>query len=105
LAWAAGSAGNAPRRCWRRWTWAIASTTARESRAVANEPRVILADEPTGDLDREAGLRIMELLAELRREHGLTVVLVTHNPDLAATAPRTVRVLDGRVVANGQPTG
>jgi putative ABC transport system ATP-binding protein len=75
------------------------------ARAVANEPRVILADEPTGDLDREAGLRIMELLAELRREHGLTVVLVTHNPDLAATAPRTVRVLDGRVVANGQPTG
>ncbi len=55
----------------------------------------------TGDLDREAGLRIMELLAELRRARGLTVVLVTHNPDLAAAAPRTVRILDGRVVAIG----
>jgi putative ABC transport system ATP-binding protein len=74
------------------------------ARAVVNEPRLVLADEPTGDLDREAGLRIMELLAELRRQRGLTVVLVTHNPDLAAAAPRTVRILDGRVVANGQPT-
>jgi putative ABC transport system ATP-binding protein len=74
------------------------------ARAVVNEPRLVLADEPTGDLDREAGLRIMELLAELRRARGLTVVLVTHNPDLAAAAPRAVRVLDGRIVANGQPT-
>jgi putative ABC transport system ATP-binding protein len=73
------------------------------ARAVVNEPRLVLADEPTGDLDRGAGLRIMELLAELRRARNLTVVLVTHNPDLAAAAPRTVRVLDGRVVANGQP--
>ncbi|MHC4141081.1 MAG: ABC transporter ATP-binding protein [Planctomycetota bacterium] len=75
------------------------------ARAVVNEPRLILADEPTGDLDREAGLRIMELLAQLRRQRGLTVVLVTHNPDLAAVAPRTVRVLDGRVVTNGQANG
>jgi putative ABC transport system ATP-binding protein len=75
------------------------------ARAVVNEPRLVLADEPTGDLDREAGQRIMELLAELRRARGLTVVLVTHNPDLAAAAPRTVRILDGRVVANEQPTG
>jgi putative ABC transport system ATP-binding protein len=74
------------------------------ARAVVNEPRLVLADETTGDLDREAGLRIMELLAELRRARGLTVVLVTHNPDLAAAAPRAVRVLDGRIVANGQPT-
>jgi putative ABC transport system ATP-binding protein len=75
------------------------------ARAVANEPRVILADEPTGDLDRDAGRRIMELLAELRRTRDLTLVLVTHNPDLAAEAPRTVRILDGRVVADAQSTG
>ncbi|MHC4990665.1 MAG: ABC transporter ATP-binding protein [Planctomycetota bacterium] len=75
------------------------------ARAVVNEPRLILADEPTGDLDREAGLRIMDLLAELRRDRRLTLVLVTHNPDLAAMAPRTVRILDGRVVANGQQVG
>ncbi|MHC4764379.1 MAG: ABC transporter ATP-binding protein [Planctomycetota bacterium] len=75
------------------------------ARAVVNEPRVILADEPTGDLDRDAGLRIMELLAELRQARSLTVILVTHDPDLAATAPRTVRILDGRVAEDGQPTG
>ncbi|MHC4128640.1 MAG: ABC transporter ATP-binding protein [Planctomycetota bacterium] len=75
------------------------------ARAVVNEPRVILADEPTGDLDRDAGLRIMELLAELRQARNLTVILVTHDPDLAATAPRTVRILDGRVAEDGQPTG
>jgi putative ABC transport system ATP-binding protein len=75
------------------------------ARAVINEPRVILADEPTGDLDRDAGRRIMELLAELRQARQLTVVLVTHNPDLAATAPRTVRILDGRVAEDGQAAG
>ncbi|MHC4774934.1 MAG: ABC transporter ATP-binding protein [Planctomycetota bacterium] len=75
------------------------------ARAVVNEPRVILADEPTGDLDRDAGLRIMELLAELRQARNLTVILVAHDPDLAATAPRTVRILDGRVAEDGQPTG
>jgi putative ABC transport system ATP-binding protein len=75
------------------------------ARAMVNEPRVVLADEPTGDLDREAGLRIMELIAELRQARGLTVVLVTHNPDLAATARRTVQILDGHVVDDGQTPG
>ncbi len=68
------------------------------ARALVNEPRLVLADEPTGDLDREAGQRIMELLQTLHDEHGLTLVLVTHDAELAATAPRQIRILDGRVV-------
>ncbi len=68
------------------------------ARALVNEPRVVLADEPTGDLDREAGRRIIELLQTLHDERGLTLVLVTHDAELAATAPRRIRMLDGRVV-------
>ncbi len=67
------------------------------ARALVNEPRVVLADEPTGDLDRESGRRIMELLQTLQEQRGLTLVLVTHDPELAATAPRRIRILDGRV--------
>jgi putative ABC transport system ATP-binding protein len=70
------------------------------ARAVVNRPRLILADEPTGDLDRAAGERVMELLGMLRRDRGLTLVLVTHDAALAATAERTVRILDGRVVGS-----
>ena len=68
------------------------------ARALVNEPRVVLADEPTGDLDRESGRRIMQLLQTLHEQRGLTLVLVTHDPELAATAPRRIRILDGRVV-------
>ncbi len=71
------------------------------ARALVNEPKLVLADEPTGDLDREAGQRVMELLDSWRSTRGLTVVLVTHDPDLAATASRVIRILDGRVVGNG----
>ena len=67
------------------------------ARALVNEPRVVLADEPTGDLDRESGRRIMQLLQTLHEQRGLTLVLVTHDPELAATAPRRIRILDGRV--------
>ena len=67
------------------------------ARALVNEPKLVLADEPTGDLDQEAGRRIMTLLAELRSARGLTLVLVTHDPELANTAPRTIRLLDGRI--------
>ncbi len=68
------------------------------ARALVNEPRVVLADEPTGDLDRESGRRIMELLRTLHAQRGLTLVMVTHDAELAATAPRRIRILDGRVV-------
>ena len=67
------------------------------ARALANDPAVLLADEPTGSLDSEAGARILELLERLRRDRGLTVVLVTHDADVAARADRIVRMLDGRV--------
>ncbi len=75
------------------------------ARALVNEPRVVLADEPTGDLDHQAGLGIMELLGRLRAERGLTLVLVTHDRELAATTDRIVRILDGRVVGDEKTAG
>jgi putative ABC transport system ATP-binding protein len=68
------------------------------ARALANEPRVVLADEPTGNLDSETSEEIIRLLRTLSDRDGQTVVLVTHEPDVAAAAPRTIRMHDGRVV-------
>jgi putative ABC transport system ATP-binding protein len=59
---------------------------------------VLFADEPTGNLDAANGKNIVELLVELNRELGTTVVLVTHEPELAALAPRKLRLRDGAVV-------
>jgi putative ABC transport system ATP-binding protein len=66
------------------------------ARALANEPPILLADEPTGSLDSESGRRILDLIEELRSQRGLTVVLVTHDAGVAARADRIVRMLDGR---------
>ena len=68
------------------------------ARALANEPLILLADEPTGRLDSASGRRILDLLDELRTSRGLTVMLVTHDTTVAARAGRIVRMLDGRVV-------
>ena len=68
------------------------------ARALANEPPLLLADEPTGSLDSVAGTKILDLLEELRAQRGLTIVMVTHDPGIAARADRIVRMLDGRVV-------
>jgi putative ABC transport system ATP-binding protein len=68
------------------------------ARAFANRPKVLFADEPTGNLDAANGKNIVELLVELNRELGTTVVLVTHEPDLAALAPQKLRLRDGAVV-------
>ncbi len=68
------------------------------ARALANEPPILLADEPTGSLDSASGRLVLELLDELRRSHALTLVLVTHDPAVAARADRIVRMLDGRAV-------
>jgi putative ABC transport system ATP-binding protein len=68
------------------------------ARALANDPGIILADEPTGNLDSESGAVILDLLQELRQEDGKTVIIVTHDPEAAAIADRIVRLKDGRVI-------
>jgi lipoprotein-releasing system ATP-binding protein len=72
------------------------------ARALANEPPVILADEPTGSLDSKASEQVFEVLRELVEKHGKTVVAVTHDLALAARMDRHVELLDGRVVADEQ---
>ena len=67
------------------------------ARALANDPPILLADEPTGSLDSEAGASVLDLLEGLRRDRGLTVVLVTHDDEVAARADRVVQMLDGAV--------
>jgi putative ABC transport system ATP-binding protein len=77
------------------------------ARAVALRPALLLADEPTGNLDSATGGAIIELMLRLRRERGSTLLLVTHDPALAAHADRIVSILDGRLVngVNGHLTG
>ncbi|MFZ1468601.1 MAG: ATP-binding cassette domain-containing protein [Paracoccaceae bacterium] len=67
------------------------------ARAAAPRPAILLADEPTGNLDGENGLAIMDLLFGLRDKHGATLVLVTHDADLAARCDRVIRLADGRL--------
>ncbi len=68
------------------------------ARAFANRPKLLFADEPTGNLDRANGHTVVELLKELNRDLGTTLVLVTHDLELAGTAKRILRLADGRVV-------
>jgi putative ABC transport system ATP-binding protein len=65
------------------------------ARSLVNEPSIILADEPTGALDSQMGLEIMAIFQRLNREHGITLIVVTHDPDIAAYANRTLHVKDG----------
>ena len=67
------------------------------ARALVVQPKLILADEPTGNLDSKTGARIIELLARLNREKGLTLLLVTHDLDIASNAPRTLFLRDGAI--------
>ncbi|HEX7525424.1 MAG TPA: ABC transporter ATP-binding protein [Gaiellaceae bacterium] len=69
------------------------------ARALANEPRLLLADEPTGALDSVTGAHVLQLLDRLRRAHGMTIVLVTNDNDVAAHADRTLRLSDGVIHA------
>jgi putative ABC transport system ATP-binding protein len=72
------------------------------ARALANDPAILLADEPTGRLDSVSGRKILDLLDDLRRSRRLTVIMVTHDPSVAARADRIIRMLDGRIVANDE---
>jgi putative ABC transport system ATP-binding protein len=77
------------------------------ARAIVTQPTVVLADEPTGNLDTQRSHEILGLLMALNRDHGITVLMVTHEPDMAAYAHRMVRFVDGRIAedaANPQPT-
>jgi putative ABC transport system ATP-binding protein len=67
------------------------------ARALANDPRVLLADEPTGSLDSAAAASVLQLFHQLCDEHDVTIVIVTHDLDVAASADRTLRIRDGKV--------
>jgi lipoprotein-releasing system ATP-binding protein len=69
------------------------------ARALINRPRVLLADEPTGNLDAATGAHIVSLLRDLNQNDGLTIIMVTHNLDIVADTDRVVRLVDGRVEA------
>ena len=71
------------------------------ARALVNEPAIILADEPTGNLDTQSGEEIMELLLDLNRSRGTTLIVVTHDPEIAAMTKRIVQILDGVIVDQG----
>ncbi|HEX6031636.1 MAG TPA: ABC transporter ATP-binding protein [Tepidiformaceae bacterium] len=71
------------------------------ARALANDPQIVLADEPTGRLDTTSGSRIMDLLRRIQGERSVTVVVVTHDANVAAQADRIIEMIDGRIVETG----
>ncbi len=70
------------------------------ARAIVTQPMVLLADEPTGNLDTRSGGEIMDLLIDLNRDRGITVIMVTHDPDMAEYAARIIRFVDGRIASD-----
>jgi ABC-type lipoprotein export system ATPase subunit len=74
------------------------------ARSLANEPSVLLADEPTGNLDSENARHILELIVRIQRERNMTMVLVTHDMTIATRASRVIRMKDGHIVADNVPT-
>ncbi len=71
------------------------------ARALIGKPSVIFADEPTGNLDTENGRHVTDLLFKLQREEGITLVIVTHDPDLAAKCDRSISIVDGEIIDLG----
>ena len=72
------------------------------ARAMANDPAIILADEPTGALDSTTGRLVMDIFHRLHRDQGKTIVLITHNPELAAETQRIITLSDGRIINDEQ---
>jgi len=70
------------------------------ARALVNQPSLILADEPTGNLDTKTSIEVMRLLQELREKSGITIVLITHEPDIAAYGSRIISVRDGVIISD-----
>ena len=68
------------------------------ARALITEPRILLADEPTGNLDTKTGIEILSLFKTLNREEGVTLILVTHNPEIAKEARRRIYIQDGKII-------
>lgn len=68
------------------------------ARALINDPEVLLCDEPTGNLDEKSGKEVMDLLLKMNREQGKTILIVTHNPEIAAQCGRTIEISDGEIV-------
>ncbi len=75
------------------------------ARAIVNNPKIIFADEPTGNLDSTTGEKIENLLFELNREKGITLIIVTHDEELAAKCKRQIRIADGQVVTDKKKGG
>ena len=75
------------------------------ARALVKEPRILFADEPTGNLDSKSSAEIIALLRSLNHDEGITVVVVTHDPEVAAQTDRVVALYDGRIVSDGPPAG
>lgn len=73
------------------------------ARAMANDPAIILADEPTGALDSKTGRMVMDLFHQLNKEQGKTIILITHNPELAAETGRVLTMVDGMLYGEGGP--
>ncbi|TCV82514.1 ABC transporter ATP-binding protein [Sulfurirhabdus autotrophica] len=71
------------------------------ARALANQPKLILADEPTGNLDTQTGSEVMDIFTRLNKEQGITIILVTHEADIAHYAHRLVKFVDGKIVHDG----
>ena len=72
------------------------------ARALVNDPAIILADEPTGNLDSKSGIEVMQLLQTLNGQQGITIILVTHDPWIARHTKRVVRLADGKIVGDDQ---
>ena len=75
------------------------------ARAMANNPSIILADEPTGALDSITGRKVMDLFHKLNKEEGITIVLITHSNELAAETDRIITIKDGKIIGEAKGKG